>query len=122
MPRDYYLVLGIASDASQTDIKEAYRRLAKIYHPDHYKGNSKPFKDIQEAYGVLSDPDRRRAHDAQAQTLGPARRKPTFSGPLEPLIPEPRGESFFRQTPHRRIDPFSLAPNQRGFVRFRFNR
>ena len=43
MPQDYYLVLGIASDASQTDIKDAYRRLAKEYHPDHYKGNGRPF-------------------------------------------------------------------------------
>ncbi len=55
MPQDYYLVLGITSDASQADIKDAYRRLAKEYHPDHYKGNHRPFQAIQEAYAVLSD-------------------------------------------------------------------
>jgi molecular chaperone DnaJ len=122
MPRDYYLILGIASNASQTDIKDAYRRLAKTYHPDHYKGKRGPFQDIQEAYDVLSDPDRRRAHDAQVQTCRPARREPAFSGPLEPLVPEPRGESFFRPYPLRGIDPSTHSSNRRLFIRFRFGR
>ncbi|MDZ7666184.1 MAG: DnaJ domain-containing protein [Desulfotignum sp.] len=122
MPRDYYLILGIASDASQTDIKDAYRRLAKTYHPDHYKGNSGPFQDIQEAYDVLSDSNRRRAHDAQMQTRRPVRREPAFSGPLETMVPEPRAESFFRPAPHRRIDPYPPASNQQVFIRFRFGR
>ncbi len=78
MHRDYYLILGIASDASQTDIKDAYRRLAKTYHPDHYQGNSRPFQDIQEAYDVLSDPDRRKTHDAQTQHNRPIPRRPIF--------------------------------------------
>ncbi|NCC44796.1 MAG: hypothetical protein EOM18_14755 [Clostridia bacterium] len=39
MPRNHYLILGITPDASQADIKEAYRRLAKTSHPDHYSGN-----------------------------------------------------------------------------------
>ena len=122
MPRDYYLILGIASDASQTDIKDAYRRLAKTFHPDHYKGNSGPFQDIQEAYDVLSDPDRRRAHDAKVQPRRPARREPAFSGPLEPLVPETRGESFFRPAGHQGIHPDPSASNQQVFIRFRFGR
>jgi molecular chaperone DnaJ len=123
MPRDYYLILGIASNASQAEIKDAYRRLAKTYHPDHYKGNSRPFQDIQEAYDVLSDPDRRRANDAKAPPCGPVRKEPSFSGPLEPLVPEPKGESFFRPAPlYQGIDAFSPALNRLFSVRFRFGR
>ncbi len=127
MSRDYYLVLGIASDASQTDIKGAYRRLAKTYHPDHYKGNSRPFQDIQEAYDVLSDPDRRKAHDVeQMRDIRPAPRRPVFYGPLEPLIPEPEEESFFRPVrpdTHRRAGhSFQPVSGQPFFIRFLFGR
>jgi curved DNA-binding protein CbpA len=120
MSRDYYLVLGIASDASQTVIKDAYRRLAKTYHPDHYKGNSGPFQDIQEAYDVLSDPDRRKAHDAKMKIHRPARPGPTFSEPLEPLIPETRGESFFRPDHHRVSHTYPPLSGQPFIIRFRF--
>ncbi len=122
MHRDYYLILGIASDASQTDIKDAYRRLAKTYHPDHYQGNSRPFQDIQEAYDVLSDPDRRKTHDAQTQHNRPIPRRPIFSGPLEPLVPEPRGESFFRPDSLRVNHSFHPSSDQRLIIRFRFGR
>jgi molecular chaperone DnaJ len=125
MHQDYYLILGIASDASQTDIKDAYRRLAKTYHPDHYKGNSRPFQDIQEAYDVLSDPDRRKDHDVQMQSARPVQRKPVFSGPLEPLIPEPKGESFSRPARPgslRTGHPFQPFSGQPFIIRFRFGR
>jgi molecular chaperone DnaJ len=125
MSRDYYLVLGITSDASQTDIKDAYRRLAKTYHPDHYKGNSRPFQDIQQAYDVLSDPDRRRAHDVRMQDTRSTPRRPVFSGPLEPLIPESKGESFFRPARpdgHRAGHPFQPFSGQPFILRFRFDR
>ncbi|MDT8378692.1 MAG: DnaJ domain-containing protein [Desulfotignum sp.] len=120
MPRDYYLVLGITSDASLTDIKDAYRRLAKTYHPDHYKGNSGPFQDIQEAYDVLSDPDRRKDHDAKMKIHRPARTGPTFSAPLEPLIPETREESFFRPDHHRVSHTYPPFSGQPFIIRFRF--
>lgn len=63
MPKDYYLILGITSEATLDDIKDAYRRLAKEYHPDHYGENQSPFLAIQEAYSVLSDPMKRQTHD-----------------------------------------------------------
>lgn len=107
MPQDYYLVLGITSDASQTDIKDAYRRLAKEYHPDHYKGNDRPFQTIQEAYAVLSDPARRRQHDSRILERKPAPGKAhPFSRPVEPLIPEPSRKPFFQQTPSRTFQPY----------------
>jgi molecular chaperone DnaJ len=64
--RDYYEVLGIEKDASTNDIKIAYRKLARKYHPDVNKEdpNAKDkFIEVQEAYEVLSDPDKRRNYD-----------------------------------------------------------
>jgi molecular chaperone DnaJ len=107
MPQDYYLVLGITSDASQADIKDAYRRLAKEYHPDHYKGNHRPFQAIQEAYAVLSDPARRRCHDSRVQERKSApRQSHTFSRPVEPLVPEPPQKTLFRHTSFRAFQPY----------------
>ena len=58
--RDYYEVLGISKDASEQEIKKAYRSLAKKYHPDMNKSPDaeEKFKEINEAYEVLSDPDK----------------------------------------------------------------
>lgn len=65
---DYYKTLGISRDASADDIKKAYRRLARDYHPDRNKASDaeRRFKDINEANEVLSDPEKRRRYD----TLG----------------------------------------------------
>ncbi len=65
MKRDYYEILGVARDASESDLKSAYRRLAMQYHPDR---NSSPeaeerFKEASEAYEVLSDAGKRRIYD-----------------------------------------------------------
>src|SRR5258708_2709328 len=64
--RDFYEILGVPRSASQDEIQQAYRRLARTYHPDV---NSDPaaedrFKDISQAYAVLSDPQTRRRYDA----------------------------------------------------------
>lgn len=70
--RDYYEVLGVAENASQDDIKKAYRGLAKQYHPDANPDNPEAgerFKQIGEAYRVLSDPDSRKKYD-QMRRLG----------------------------------------------------
>lgn len=63
MAKNYYIILGLNRDASDEDIRSAYRRLAKEYHPDHYGRDSSPFLQIQEAYGVLSNPVRKRSYD-----------------------------------------------------------
>ena len=67
--RDYYEILGIGRDASQDDIKSAFRQLARKYHPDINKESDaeKVFKEINEAYGVLSDPEKRAAYDRYGQ-------------------------------------------------------
>ena len=63
--RDYYEVLGIPKSASQDDIKKAFRDLARQYHPDVNKAADaeEKFKEINEAYGILSDTDKRAAYD-----------------------------------------------------------
>ncbi|MDX1932811.1 MAG: J domain-containing protein [Capsulimonadales bacterium] len=64
--KDYYSVLGVEKTASEKDIKAAYRKLARKYHPDVNKGSSaaeEKFKEISEAYEVLSDDEKRRKYD-----------------------------------------------------------
>lgn len=64
--RDYYEVLGVEKGADEATIKSAYRKLAKKYHPDMNPGDAEAeakFKEASEAYGVLSDPDKRRQYD-----------------------------------------------------------
>ncbi|KAI9254751.1 DnaJ domain-containing protein [Helicostylum pulchrum] len=64
---DYYKVLELPPDASDADIKKAYKKLALKYHPDknHEPGAAEKFKNISEAYQILSDPERRRLYDNQ---------------------------------------------------------
>src|SRR5215203_1779009 len=60
---NYYEVLGVSREASQAQIRNAYRNLAKERHPDHPGGSADEFSRLQEANAVLSDPNRRRQHD-----------------------------------------------------------
>src|SRR5918998_6655016 len=60
---NYYDVLGVSREASQTEIRNAYRALAKERHPDYPGGSAEEFSLLQEANAVLSDPNRRRHHD-----------------------------------------------------------
>lgn len=61
--RDYYEILGISKSASADEIKKAFRRLAVKYHPDKQGGDEAKFKEINEAYEVLSNPDKRQRYD-----------------------------------------------------------
>lgn len=73
MAKDYYGMLGVPRNASEKAIKQAYRRLARRSHPDVNPGDKAAearFKEINEAYQVLSDPERRRRYDRYAQRYG----------------------------------------------------
>jgi DnaJ-class molecular chaperone len=67
MAKDYYSILGVPRKASDEEIKKAYRKMAMQYHPDRNPGKEKwaneKFKEINEAYGVLGDPKKRRQYD-----------------------------------------------------------
>jgi molecular chaperone DnaJ len=75
--KDFYALLGVAKDASDADIKKAYRKLAKNLHPDRNPDDSaseQRFKEVGEAYSVLSDPEQRQQYDAiRSMTSGGAR-------------------------------------------------
>ena len=70
--KDYYAILGVSKTATAQDIKKAYRRLARRYHPDSSvdEGDATRFREIQQAYDVLGDPDQREAYDRWREIEG----------------------------------------------------
>src|SRR3989339_205865 len=72
--RDYYEVLGVSKSASEGEVKTSYRNLARKYHPDVNKesGAAEKFKEINEAYQTLSDPNKRSQYDYYGTAGGPA--------------------------------------------------
>src|SRR4030088_2888201 len=70
---DYYKILGVDKNASDEEIKKAYRRLARKYHPDRNSGDKQAeerFKEISQAHDVLSDSDKRKAYDRGTGPFG----------------------------------------------------
>ena len=63
MAKDYYEILGVPKNASQDEVKRAYRKLAHQHHPDKKSGDEKKFKEINEAYQILGDAEKRRQYD-----------------------------------------------------------
>ena len=68
--KDYYAALGVPKDADAADIKKAYRKLARDLHPDTNPGGEARFKEVSEAYDVLSDPDKRKEYDEARSLFG----------------------------------------------------
>jgi DnaJ-class molecular chaperone len=104
MSKNYYVILGVAADASGEDIKSAYRRRARELHPDTSGLACAPFQELQEAFSVLVDPQRRREYDRKREVAAPAS---TFRGhevravqptrpPAEPLRAPARAASLLR--------------------------
>lgn len=86
--KDYYRVLQVSPDASSEEIKQAYRRLARQYHPDLNPGDREAearFKEINEAYEVLSDPRARQVYDRATRAPGFVYEEPTWAVAHDPL-------------------------------------
>jgi molecular chaperone DnaJ len=108
MTKNYYLILGITANAIREDVKAAFRRRALELHPDHSGLESGPFQDLQEAYSVLGDTERRRRYDREYRPLAPRRSR---SAPApEPLVTQrSKGEPFRPEEPARAFREVSLA-------------
>jgi molecular chaperone DnaJ len=97
--KDFYKILGVAKDVSEADLKKVYRKLAKENHPDLHPGDAKAearFKDISEAYDVLSDKEQRREYDAIRAMGGGARfqQGPGSAGGFEDVFSNLFGGGF----------------------------
>ena len=74
--KDYYAALGVPKDASASDIKKAYRKLARDLHPDTNPGGEERFKEVSEAYDVLSDATKRKEYDEARSLFGSGMHRP----------------------------------------------
>ena len=70
--KDFYQILGVSKSASEADIKSAFRKLAQQYHPDKKGGNEAKFKEVSEAYSVLSDNAKRKQYDMHGSSYNNA--------------------------------------------------
>ncbi len=80
MSKDYYKILGVSRNASTEEIKKAFRRLAHKYHPDKEGGDAEKFKEVNEAYQVLSDPKKRAQYDRFGSAFEQAQASGGFRG------------------------------------------
>src|SRR2546421_2284216 len=91
--KDYYKILGVARMADEKEIKSAYRKLARKYHPDVNpdKSAEERFKEISEANDVLSDPDKRSQYDNSSERLNADRSQHPQDDPSSPSKPQASG-------------------------------
>jgi DnaJ-class molecular chaperone len=108
MKKNYYLILGVTADASAQEINAAFRRRALEAHPDQSGLESGRFREVQEAYGVLGDSERRRRYDRQAGSLATGRPS-RLPAPRPPVRERPTGEPFRPVRTSRESREVSLA-------------
>ncbi len=109
MAKNYFTILGISSSASADEIRMAYRRLAKEFHPDHYAGGNEAFREIQEAYSVLGDAQRRQKYERQIakKPVKTTVKRTRYRPEPEPLIPEQEPVHMGEISPVRSFQTFT---------------
>ena len=113
MARSYFAILEVPSGATPEEVRSAYRRLAKEFHPDYYEGGSEPFRQIQEAYAVLGDPARRRAYEKSlVDVLVKRTAGQTLYSEPEPLIPDDGPINIGEISPVRSFQTFSPSSGE----------
>ncbi len=110
---DFYTILGVPRNASQDEVKKAYRKLAHQHHPDKQGGNEAKFKEINEAYQVLSDPKKRSQYDQFGSAFGS--QSGPFGGAQSPFGGFGRGPFDGAQD---RFDGFDFSRDFGGFNPF----
>ena len=113
MAKSYFAILGISPQATADDIRSAYRRLAKEFHPDHYEGGSHRFQEVQEAYSVLGNRQKRREYERRIRKIYHKRpvKQTTHSAP-EPLIPKERPIDIGEISPVRSFRSFTPSMDE----------
>lgn len=113
MAKSYFTILGVTTYASADEIRSAYRRLAKAYHPDHYAGDSSIFRQIQEAYSILGDAHRRAEYERALLSAAKPRQfiRPSGHRP-EPLVPEHKTVDLGEISPLRSFQTFTPSFDQ----------
>lgn len=108
MAKSYFTILGISPTATADEIRSAYRRLVKEFHPDYYAGDSETFQDIQEAYYVLGNIRRRREYERKISKVSLRRPLGRMRYPEpEPLIPKERPIDMGEISPVRSFQSFT---------------
>lgn len=115
--KDYYTILGVTRDADEQTIKSAFRRLARVHHPDvnaDKVGATEKFKEINEAYTVLSDPDKRARYDLFS---GRYQNYDSNYNPSASSAARPQAQPQQRRTTTRTLDEEDFERIMRGFAR-----
>ncbi len=109
MAKSYFVILGVSPSSTDEEIKSAYRRLAKEFHPDHYTGGNETFREIQEAYSVLGNAGRRQQYEKQIskKPMSVSVKRTPYHPKPEPLIPEQEPIDIGEISPVRSFQTFS---------------
>ena len=113
MAKSYFAILGVTADATIDEIRSAYRRLVKEYHPDHYPGERDLFLQIQEAYSVLGDACKRSEYEKSLQAASSRRARWVRPGmEPEPLIPKRQPADLGEISLVRSFQTFTPSPDE----------
>lgn len=117
LDRDYYAILGVHPEATEEEIRKAYRRLALQWHPDRNPGDPRAgerFKEISEAYGVLMDPAKRRDYDAARRGGAAGDFRASREDIFRDLFADPRASAVFEELA-REFERLGMRVDRRWF-------